>query len=288
MRLSVLCAWVGAAWGLVFGVAAALAVMALGAGVSWLFLFGDDPWPPALAWLLPALGAVSGVAVLAGGIAAGLAFGRRAERRPPAEAAAIRRWARALLALALLTIAAGGALALAGERREADRREAAARGQGDFAALVSGRQVLGAVTVEREGRDGGLRVSLEVRGRLGGRYELSWAVRETAYRKVLAEGRLVRHLAAGGNRLAFSLDLLALARSYHREVLGGRAAAVLVDEDFRLELALTPLLDEAARAALPPHERQNLALGESPLMDRARVSFPVRFEIRGGEVTLPR
>jgi hypothetical protein len=288
MRLSVLCALVGALWGIVIGVAVAVAIVALGAGISWIFLFGDDPWPAAVNWVLPLLGAVGGVAVLAGAIVIGWLFGRRAERRPPAETATTRRWARALLALALATIAAGGALAVTAERRETARRDAAVHQKDRFAALLAERQTVHAITVDQQGQEGALRVSVTTRGGLDGAYALDWAVRETAYKKVLDEGHSTHQLTTGANTIAFAMRLLDLARSYHQRVLGGRAAEVLVDEDFRLELTLTPLLDEAARASLPSHERHNLDLGDSPLVDTARTDFRVRFEIHGDRVTLTR
>src|SRR5690606_16896052 len=51
----------GAAWGLLVGLVTAVQTAAFLAGVGWLFIFGDDPWPEAANWVLLGMTLVAGV-----------------------------------------------------------------------------------------------------------------------------------------------------------------------------------------------------------------------------------
>ena len=70
----------GAVWGLVIGATAAVFTVAAAAGLFWLYLFGDEPWPDSVAWVLPALGLGVFLAALLGCVVVGTA-GRTSNRR---------------------------------------------------------------------------------------------------------------------------------------------------------------------------------------------------------------
>ena len=78
----------------------------------------------------------------------------------------------------------------------------------------------------------------------------------------------------------------AIIARYHELALGGRDVTVEVAEYFRLEARLSPILDAAARAELPPHEIQNFGLGQSALIDRATAELAMQFRISGAEYRL--
>ena len=63
--------------GVVSGVSVTMAVMALGAGVFWLWVFGDDPWPSWAERTLITSAFVSGLAVLTGFVVVGYRRNRR-------------------------------------------------------------------------------------------------------------------------------------------------------------------------------------------------------------------
>ena len=58
------------------------------------------------------------------------------------------------------------------------------------------------------------------------------------------------------------------------------AGGVLVEEAFRLEASLEPVLSESELAMLPPSERRTLARGLSPLRVEGGARLPVRFVIQ--------
>ena len=77
MRLRSLCALAGALWGLLAGLALAFELAGLMAGISRLYLFGDDPWPDRAAWYVLAGPLAVGAGALVAGTAFGFTYGRR-------------------------------------------------------------------------------------------------------------------------------------------------------------------------------------------------------------------
>ena len=281
VRSRAIYALAGLVWGLLLGALAAWAVMATAVGVSWLYLFGDDPWPEAVSRVIPLAGLAAFLGALALCTALGLRSGRHAERGEPAETRRRRVQGIRLLAIGLLL-----AVALAGTggariaEQEAERalldRQAAA-----FEALRAERQVLTTVTVARAARDMSYDMTVETEGARGGPYRLAWSVRSTGYGMTLDEGAAQLALVPGNNRTRLALDAWEMIERYHKIALDYRDVDVEVAESFRLEIALIPVLGADDLARLPPHEAHNLSLGRSALIDAKSVDFPAHFRIGG-------
>ncbi len=276
----------GVVWGVLLGTLAAVFAVAAGAGFSWLYLFGDAPWPEAVDWLLPALGLGVFAIVLFACLALGLQAARQAAAAAPEEAARRHAAARRLLALGTLLALLLAATAVARIAGQDAARETAAVQTAAFQALQSTRQRLTAVSVTRAPRPMGYDLELRTRGARGGAYRLTWALRSRGYQETLAEGTAELALEPGDNRTSLPIDARAIIERYHDLALGGRDLEVEVAEYFRLKVTLTPVLGEAERARLPPHEVQNLALGQSPLTDRAAADLDMQFRISGPQYEL--
>jgi hypothetical protein len=260
---------------------AAVFTVAATAGFSWLYLFGDEPWPDSAAWVLPALGLGVFLAALLGCVALGLRAGQRTAAAAPEAAARRLGGARRLLAIGiLLTLMLAGATAarIAGHE---DARETAARQAATFNALQSARQRLAAVSVSRAARPMGYDLTVRTQGTRGGAYRLTWTLRASGTGEILTHGTRRLALDPGGNRANLPLDARTIITEYHDLVLGGRAVTVEVGERFRIEVTLAPVLDKADRARLPPQEIQNLSLGQSALIDRAATELDIEFRIQG-------
>ncbi len=271
----------GLVWGVLLGALAAVFAVAAGAGFSWLYLFGDAPWPEAVGWLLPALGLGVFAIVLLACLALGLRAARQAAAAAPEEAARRHAVAGRLLALGtLLALLLAGAAGTRIAGQDAARETAAVR-TAAFEALQSKRQLLIAVSVTRAPRPMSYDLELRTRGARGGAYWLTWALRSSGYQEALAEGTAELALEPGDNSTSLALDAWAIIERYHDLALGGRDVDVEVAEYFRLRVALTPVLSQAERERLPPHEVQNLALGQSALTDRAVADLEMQFRISG-------
>ena len=106
LRTRTLCALVGAVWGVFIGISAGLYLAALLLGVSWVFLFGDDPWPEAASWMVPLLATGLGLAACGSCIIASYRFGKAREGTPGEWILRKRAWSLALTALLMVVILA--------------------------------------------------------------------------------------------------------------------------------------------------------------------------------------
>ncbi len=175
-------------WGLLLGVLGGVFTVAVGAGFSWLYLFGDSPWPEAAGWILPALGLAVFAVVLLACVGLGLRAGRQAAAATPEEAARSHTVARRLCAtgvLLALVLAGATAARLAGQE---DAREIAGRRAAGFETLQSERQRLDAVSIIRPPRPMSYDLEVRTQGTRGGAYEITWALRSSGFKEALAAG----------------------------------------------------------------------------------------------------
>lgn len=278
--LSRLYALVGLVWGLVLGAMAAWWTFAAAAGLSWLYLFGDEPWPEAVTWVLPAIAIAVGAGVVMVSVGLGYAYGRAQRRFGRVSHRTARDRAFGLLVLGVL---AGGALVwnvAASSHRQSEHRESARAAAAWHRELLAARHVVTAIEVEAAGDT--VRFTVKTDGARDGDYVLRWTVRDKAYEKTLAEGVARYALEPGEGLLPLSVLPSELREIYHREILRGSNAGVVVDEDFQFDVTLEPALDGAELARLSAAERQNLELGYSDLPSTLAVDFPVRFEYPPG------
>lgn len=286
MRLDWLYVLTGALSGLLLGALAALFVVASAAGLSWLYLFGDEPWPAAVDWVLPALGVVVFLVVLLACLALALRAGHSAAALAPEQARAWRTTAIRLLSLGLVLTLLLAAAAVARLVEQEDARQTATHQGAWFESLLAERQRLTAIEVARAPRPMRYDLSVATRGARGGGYRLDFTLGSSAYGEALAQGVGELALAPGDNSATLEVDAWPIIERYHEIALGGQDVDVEVAESFRLEVTLTPLLDAVERARLPAHEVQNLALGQSALIDHKTAEFPMRFRIGGPEYEL--
>ncbi len=276
----------GVVWGLLLGALAAAFAVAAGAGFSWLYLFGDAPWPEAVGWALPALGLGTFAMVLLASVILGLKAGRRAAAAAPEEAARRHGGARRLLTLGLLlaVLLAGAAAARIGGQQ--DSREIATRRVAAFEVLQAERQRLTVVSVSRAPRPMSYDLEVRTRGARGGPYRITWALRSSGFEEAFAEGAVELTLDPGDRATILPIDAWDIIERYHDLALGGRDVDVEVAESFRLEVTLTPVLSEAQRGQLPAPVAHNLGLGQSALTDRAATGLDIQFRIAGPQYEL--
>ena len=276
MRLRTLYLLVGLVLGGLAGVAVMIQVFALAAGVSWLYLFGDDPWPARAEWILLGTSLAAGLATLGAGLAIGYTVGRRYESAPRPERARRRGTGLLLggLALWLLVVV----LALWQQERHSSVRATSAVAETAFGELLQARHVITGVSVMDAGAEE-LRLSVGLAGTRSGAYRLAWRLEDPLYDVTLLSGE--RRLALGPDAASADLDfeIAILAERYRETVLKGRGDKVLVDGAFRLRLSLEPLLDDEERQALPAREIGNLERGLSGLRFETEVEVPVSLDL---------
>jgi len=268
----------GIAWALLLGPLVCLLLVAVAAGVSWLWLFGDSPWPQATRWVLLLIGGVGGIAAAAASIVAAYLHGRRREALPPAARRGEHWKILTLISVPLLLLVVLGLGIVRQDREYTKAMTAATQREAAFAALLGTRHRITELTVVRS-PDDAFHAAVQLAGEREGDYRLHWRVTDSGMGVDLAAGEQPLHLERGERRVDFTFGLDDLARGYRANVLHGKGG-VLVDEPFRLDVSIGPLFSYAERQELPPGERRRLERGESPLNSARNTSFAGRFIIQ--------
>jgi len=269
----------GIAWGIVLGIAGGFYAGGLAAGVAWLFLFGDDPWPDWGESAILGVAVSAGLAIFGGCIALGWATGRNYEASGRAGAG----WIAA--GLILLAVMAGAGMVWRGAHQQAgiDRQRQEQAGEAEnLAELQAATHRFTGIDIDWQGGGADGSADFRLDGRREGAYRLEWQIRGQSFGKALLAGEERLELAPGPASLGISIPAAALVDGY-RALLSHRNANIMVDEPFTIEGRLIPVLDADEEAALPQGESRNLERGWSKLIDEATAEFPVRFFLYGGE-----
>jgi hypothetical protein len=243
-------------------------------GTAWIFIFGDDRWPPGAQWVVAALSIAVGLAASVLAFRVLRKYGRTREGIEPQDAEKAKALIYAAFPLFLLALA-GTEMWFKVEQQEIEFNRATAK-EAAFAALAGAKHQIAAVDVAAQGE--GIQAAVRLSGMREGDYRLSWRmVPSTVRLPILAESRAVR-LTAGDHQERLDFTMADLVKRYQDTVLkGGRG--VLVDENFLLDVSLDPVLTQQERADLPPGEPSRLGTTDSALHSENTVPVPVRFTI---------
>ena len=247
-------------WALILGPTAGLIVFGTSAGIVWLYVFGDNPWPTATDWILPFLGIAGAVMTAIAVIWIGYQRGKQREASPRANPKS--EWRRAMMLLIapvfLMLLAATAFWINARNYREAindaTMREMA------FADLIGANQKVVGVTIGLSA-ERVIRAAVRISGQREGDYRLNWRVVPSSFSRSVIAGDRPLKLGRGDGNVAIDFSMDELQRRYQAVVLGGRGGA-LVDERFQFEVILDPVLTHEENLALPPGEQQRIEMGD--------------------------
>ena len=273
----------GVIWGLVLGPDIGLAVAEFIGGLNWRFIAGTREWPEWADWVIVGSGAITGLTVFFAALITGRNFGDRLEYSHDLR---LRSGAAIPWAVIAVGVAVGSVTVLTIEERQQavidyvqEQKDALVRLEA-FAEQV---QRFRSVRVEWPGNGEEGRVSISFRGKHKGTYLLAWEVRDSSNnKKPVMEGDIGAILSPGEQSTDLPLSPLALIKAWRQRA--GNVTEAKVAEDFTFRIRLIPEPTRAEWARLPRHEPGNLADGESILIDEARDSFPVNFELRGRQI----
>lgn len=264
-------------WALVLGPAVALGVFALGAGVSWLYLFGDDPWPDAVAWILPLIALSAGLITALAVIWFGYSHGRRLTASGVGTSYAERRNA-IMLAIAPLVLCAVVALSIwARTSAYQEAMSIATARDAQFADFASRNQRIDSLRVEYDS-DEDLRAVVDFTGSREGLYRMAWRISPSSFDTAIIVDSRDLELQGEQRQAEIRFSIGELRSRYQAEILNG-GAGVLVEELFEFDALLEPILSAEEILDLPPGEQRRLGMEDSPLASLASTNFPVYFLI---------
>lgn len=277
MKLRSLYMLAGGAWGLALAPLAGFGFGAFAAGVAWIYVFGDDPWPAAAGPVILAGALAAGSTVFAACVASGYVYGKSREGLP--KPLRERRRSAMILVAGLVATAALMVVYVGSVGEQTRERQAANEDEAAFAQFITARHAITALQVAPVGGDAKVRASLRVRGSRTGLYLLQWTVGEPAYGVTLQEDSMKLDLSSGEHTIALEITTADLATVYGRDILEGQGPA-MVDTFLKLETTLTPVLSDTERNTMPERELGNLRLGYSQLIAEAQTDFALSFTVR--------
>lgn len=266
----------GVVWALFLAPVAAYGVVGLIAGVLWLYVFGDNPWPAATDWVIPVIGLIVFVSVTACCIYLARRYGRQQEIEADGDTA--REW-RTVYLVTMVPLVLIAITALSFYQRSVHHAEAIAatdQRQAVFNDLVRTRHTISELVVRRTD-DGDVEARVAMSGERQGAYRLLWKVNSMIYGEVLSGEVHNLNLGVEGDELNFEIPIDEIARSYRDTILNG--GGVAVDEPFELVVTLLPEIDGDDIEAWPAFERSRWEQGDSPLRNSVTTEIQVRFRV---------
>jgi hypothetical protein len=266
----------GVLWAILLGPLAFVLVFAASAGFAWLYLFGDNPWPASAEWLLLLPAIFAGVLTAAAVIWLSDGRGRQRAASAPAASASERRRAGTLALIPVVALVLIGAAFWLRARQYDDTVNAATAREAAFAELLGSKRKITSIDIANS--TGIVNGTVRLSGTREGPYRFSWRVVPSTSEAPVLTHEATLQLARGQNDLPIAFSIDELQRQYRVIVLHGRGNA-LVDELFRLEVALDPVLNQREISQLPPGEQRRMETGNSALRSQGTAQLPVRFTI---------
>lgn len=267
----------GVTWALLLAPVTTYVVLGVVLGMLWIYVYGDDPWPTALDWVIPAIGVAVFLATAVGCIFLADRYGR--QREIEASVAGPRETRRILLwnVVPLVLIAI---LAIVFWQRSLHRSEAISemeRRNAAFTDLFDARHTIADLAVNRiEGPRFSALVTTS--GGTAGAYGLFWQVNGMTYGEILSQAERPVELGNVAGVLTFEISIDELAERYRDMFLNG--GSVVVDEAFELIVTVEPIIDEEDVEAWPAFERHRWEQGDKPLGSSMTADLPVAFRVR--------
>ncbi|MFQ5889299.1 MAG: hypothetical protein ACE5JR_04515 [Gemmatimonadota bacterium] len=281
MRLRTKWAFAGMIWGGLAGGLGAAGSVGGGAGVFWLYLFGEDTWPAWGARLLQTLAAATFVGLVALGTLVGLRHGRRQEadghgRDPDAHRVATRAaTAGAIAALAAV------ALFIGAERQQRARRDRAATAEQALADLRETRHRITALEAVPAGPEGSVAILLGFAGARRGPYAVTVQLQHSMDAKTVWSRTDTVELRAGGSEHHLEVGAQEIKAGLHPLLFADETRPTAdADVTLRVRAVLVPILGAELRERLPERELHNLELASASLIDelmaevKLSLSFP--------------
>ena len=281
MRSRILFGGLGGLIGLATGLVVSLVVVAVVAGTLWIFVFGDNPWPPGANPVLGAIALIIIIFLVIAGTWIGLSYGRRLDSLPQREGGR-KKWIAAISALCVLALLASFLLLVV--HRSSVQTATTQLQEADFERLAQRAQRIVSVSPRIDGA--ALRMTIVTEGASGGPYQLDLDLSRPGGRRLLSH-RETWVFMPGRNDRDVMLAATEVVDAYRATAFTSGAVGLILTEEEMLSVTLQPVPSEDEAKTLSTSEVQNLRLGTSRLTDRKTVHLPVTLTIsKSGEAML--
>ncbi len=244
-------------------------------GVSWLFLFGDDPWPETASLIILFFGFFLVIASFLVGLVLGWSYGKQLDQTPGANVNKIRKRAFLWLGLGVGVSTSLIASLYFSSTQQTEKRLQTDKQEINFSQLQE--ELYAIENIIFSGwQNGETEVQINFEGKRVGKYKLYWTLEEQNFGHTIEKGVENLYLNNGPHNTKFTLKIEQISQVYSDVVLAGKGR-VLVEESFLFKSTLEPVLNDSEIKGLPQNEIQNLERGFSSLGSDYSIKIPIRF-----------
>ncbi len=267
----------GAIWGALLGGFFALWAVGAAAGVFWLWLYGDDPWPESASIWILGIGLVVWIVCIWIGWNLGRARGEIADEKAGYSLQVARRAATRALLLAILALAGAGYFFV--DLRDAGQKERAVSEEREraYQHLLQTRHTFRAITASHDAATHALHLTIGTAGQRSGPHRLTVQVTSSRLGDNGWERTEVVSLGTGLQTLTRRVPLGDIKILVGRSLFGD--AETRADADVLLTVGgrLVPIISDALADSLPSRVLRNIDLESSNLIDEVKTMVTVSF-----------
>lgn len=267
----------GAIWGALIGGFLALWAVGAAAGIFWLWVYGDDPWPDSASVWIIGVGVVVWIVSIWAGWNLGKARGAIADERAGHSLKVARRAAtRALLLAILAAIGAGYFFTDLRAASEAQRAESEDE-ESAYQQLLESRHTFRAVTATHDTAADALHLTIGTAGQRAAPHRLTVRVTSSRLGENGWERAEVVSLGRGLQSLTRRVPLGNIKTLVGRSLFGDGQTRADADVVLTVKGRLVPIVSEALADSLPARVLRNLDLESSNLIDDVETTVTVSF-----------
>ncbi len=277
MRIQTRWEMTGAIWGALVGGFLALWAVAAAAGVFWLWLYGDDPWPESASTWILGIGLGVWIVCIWAGWNIGKARGEIADEKAGYSLKGARRAASRALLLAILALIGAGFFFVDLRDASQTKRAASEEKERAYQHLLQTRHTFRAVTASHDTAANALRLTIGTAGQRSGPHRLTVHVTSSRLGEDGWERVEVVSLGAGLQTLARQVPLGDIKTLVGRSLFGDGETQADADIVLTVRGRLVPIVSDALADSLPARVLRNLDLESSNLIDEVNTAVTVSF-----------
>lgn len=280
MKVQTLYIITGLVWGLVLSPDAGLYAAGKMGSVVWLYEYREGAWA---SWVIVPFGVTIGLMVLFSSYQLGAAVGRRYDDFSEMR---LRHAKSVPWALVVLGVGVGAITAVTIEDRQravVDYVQNQRVAVGRLQELVENVHRVSGYDVDWPGGGENGRIEVSFLGKRTGEYLLTWRIFSAEGKEPLLDGDYEIRLGKEHLRASIPVNATDLVNAFIIQA-NKPGAQIEVDERFRLEMDLIPVLNSRQWAKLPEGEAERLEEGDSFLIKRTEARFNVQFQLQGQRV----
>jgi ABC-type multidrug transport system fused ATPase/permease subunit len=244
-------------WGITAGVMAGVVAVGYTAAVSWIYIFGDDPWPSWSFLFLSSVGIVIGILIT---VVVARSFSRKmiSADAPPCSRSSGHIW-RSSAGLAVVFLLWGGFSLFCFRNKTIEEGQIAQEQKQNqyYQQYLKDKTRLTTISFDRNDVQRKLLAVIHFNGRAPDDYSLRWRVFDSLYGTTLINGIADLTFPLPGDVYKVELDVDQISENYKTKVMHGRGGFIVGEGSVQMIVDLVPIFTDEDRRLMPSMNLQN-------------------------------